>query len=120
MKRILLISIPVISIGVFVFVMNSGFLFEKPDNYSVPEHAGKIQQCLMAEDWGAVQSEINRMQEVIEKKIFPYIQFSVEKDEMLALDLNISRIKGCIDAKDKNLALVYVQELMNNWHHLNN
>jgi hypothetical protein len=100
--------------------MNSGFLFEEPDNYSLPEHAEKVRQSLMADDWGTVESEISAMQEVVEKKIFPYIQFSVEKDEMQDLNLNISRIKGCIDAKDKNLALVYVQELLNNWYHLNN
>ena len=64
-------------------------------------------------------TEISQMQDVIEKKIFPFIQFSVEKDEMIDLNINISRIKGCIDSKEKSLALVYVQELLNNWHHLN-
>ena len=59
------------------------------------------------------------MQGVIEKKIFPYIQFSVEKDEMIDLNINIARIRGCIDSKEKSLALIYLQELLNNWYHLN-
>jgi hypothetical protein len=119
MKKFLLISIPVATIGVFVLIMNSGFLFERPDNYSVSDHAESIRQSIVNDDWTAVENEINQMKDVIEKRIFPFIQFSVEKNEMIDLDLNISRIKGCIDSKNKSMALVYVQELLNNWHNLN-
>lgn len=119
LKKILLISIPVLAIIIFVFVMNSGFAFEKPDNYSVPEHAEIIRQSIMNEDWHSVDKEISQMNAVVKNKIFPFIQFSAEKDEMMALDLNISRLKGCVDSKDKSAALIFLQELKNNWFNLN-
>lgn len=119
MKKILLLSVPIITIGIFILIMNSGFLFEKPDNYSVPDHAEIIRQSIINDDWTAVEKEINQMKDVVEKRIFPFIQFSVEKNEMIDLDLNMARIKGCVDSKDKSLALVYLQELKNNWYNLN-
>jgi hypothetical protein len=61
MKKILLISIPVITIGAFIIVMNSAFLFEKPNGYSVPDHAERVRQSLINDDWDAVEKEINQM-----------------------------------------------------------
>lgn len=119
MKKFILILIPVALIALFILIMNSDFLFEEPDNYHVPAHLETIRQNILADDWAAVGFELEQMDKKFTEEIFPYIQFSAEKDEMNDLDLNLSRLRACIDTKDKSLALVYVEELKNHWENLN-
>lgn len=119
MKRILLCSIPVVTIGIFIFIMNSSFLFKEPGGYQIPFHIETMEQSVLHDDWNAVDTELTEMNHVIKEKIFPFIQYSVEKDEMLQIDLNISKVRGCINTRNKDMAMVYLQEIENNWDNLN-
>ncbi len=119
MNKLLKIALPVAAIGLFILIMNSSFLFQEPDGYHVPSHIQTIEQSVLLGDWNAAESELSEMGSVIKEKIFPFIQFSVEKDELIQIDLNISRVKGCIKARNTGLAVVYLQEIESHWNNLN-
>jgi len=119
MKKFILILLPVVLIAFFILIMNSDFLFREPDNYNVPDHLETIRRSVLADDWDTVSFELEKMDKKFTEEIFPYIQFSAEKDEMNNLDLNLSRLRACLDMKDKSLALVCIEELKNHWENLN-
>lgn len=119
MKKFILITIPILVIALFILVMNSDFLFEEPDNYDVPAHMEMMKKSILQDDWTSLGFEVEQMDKKFTKEIFPYIQFSAEKDEINDLDLNLSRLRACLDTKDKSLALVYVEEMKNHWENLN-
>jgi hypothetical protein len=49
----------------------------------------------------------------------PRIQFAVEKDELMAININLSRLKAFIMTKDKNAALAELYEMWEHWNNLN-
>lgn len=119
MKRAALISIPVLTIVLFVFVMNSGFLFLKPGGYDLQAHLGKIRKDVLNGDWQSVENEMGRLEYMFGRKILPFVQFSVEKSELQEMEQSIWHIKGCIDSQDRNMALIYLRELEYVWKNLN-
>ena len=119
MKKLLQIVVPVAAIGFFVLIMNSSFLFREPNGYHVPSHIQSIEKSILRDDWSTAESDLTEMDTIIKGKIFPFIQFSVEKDEMIQIDMNISRVRGCMETKNKDLAVVYLQEIDCHWNNLN-
>ena len=99
--------------------MNSGFLFLEPDDYDLKSHLGHIRQDVLYEDWLSVEKEMGRLEHMFSRKILPYIQFSAEKSELLDMERGIWHMKGCIDSRDKSMALIYLRELEYIWKNLN-
>lgn len=118
-KRVLLISIPILTIVFFILVMNSAFLFLKPGGYDLKSHISLIRQNVLEEDWLSVRYEMERLENKFCKKILPYVQFSTEKSELMDIELNIEQMLGCIDSENKSMALIYLRELEYNWKNLN-
>lgn len=119
MEKLLKIAIPVCAIALFVLIMNSSFLFQEPGGYQVPSHVQSIEDHVLRSDWTAAGSELGQLDAVIKEKIFPFIQFSVEKDEMIQINLNIARVRGCIETQNIGLAVLYLQEIECHWNNLN-
>ena len=69
MKRAALISIPVLTIVLFCFVMNSGFLFLKPGGYDLQAHLGQIGRDVLNGDWQSVENEMGRLEYMFGRKI---------------------------------------------------
>lgn len=118
MRKFIAVLIPVLILALSVFIMNSSFLFKTPGGYQAEEHIDAMKRSVLNGDWDNVSAEITKMEGVLKKEVFPFVQFSVERDDLNMLDMNIYRIKGTVDAGDKGLALLYLEELRNEWHNL--
>lgn len=100
---------------VFIGLMNSGPFFAKPmsDNFR------NLKQDLQAENWE--QAEKNYQKLLLSwQQVVPLIQFSVEKSEINAIDVNMSRIGSYINLHEKSGAYVELNEAMEHWNNLNN
>jgi hypothetical protein len=119
MKKFISLAIPIVALTVFVLLMLGGNYLKKPHNPSEDviafvelsiEHA-------KAEKWDMLHEDIVSI-DTAWKKIIPRIQFSVERDEIYNISLNISRLKGSADSEDKPSALIELNEIIENWAEL--
>jgi hypothetical protein len=119
MKKLISFTIPIIALIAFVLLMLGGNYLKKPHNPSEDviafvelsiEHA-------KAEKWDMLHEDIVSI-DTAWKKIIPRIQFSVERDEIYNINLNISRLKGSADSEDKSSALIELNEIIENWAEL--
>jgi hypothetical protein len=99
--------------------MNSGVLlknsFNSEDNVSLAVE--KLEKALSIENW----TEANDALKVLDlawKNVQKRVQFSVEKDQMKRIEVNLLRLEGCIDAKDKASALIELNEMKGHWYEL--
>lgn len=119
MKKLLLALIPIALLAFFITIMLSGNYFKKPRNPS--EDIVSFMQSTVSnidkEDWNNVNKDIVSLEKAW-KSIVPRIQFSVERDEMYNIGVNIARLKGASAAKDKSGALMEIYEMKENWEEL--
>ncbi|MGH4122884.1 MAG: DUF4363 family protein [Clostridium sp.] len=119
MKKFISYSIPIVTLAIFVLLMLGSNYFKKPHNSSEDvvalvelsiEHA-------KVEKWDMLQQDIASI-DFAWKKIIPRIQFSVERDEIYNISLNIARLHGSITAEDKPSTLIELNEIVENWEEL--
>jgi hypothetical protein len=119
MKKFISYSIPIITLAVFVLIMLSGSYFKKPRNPS--EDVIAFTQISIvhakAEKWDMLNKDITSITTAW-NKIIPRIQFSVERDEISNINVNISRLRGSIASQDKSNTLMELNEIIENWHEL--
>lgn len=119
MKKIKRFILPLLVMSLFVLLMNSGVLlknsFNSEDNVSLSVE--KLEKALSIENW----TEANDALKVLDlawKNVQKRVQFSVEKDQMKRIEVNLLRLEGCIDAKDKASALIELNEMKGHWYEL--
>jgi len=119
MKKFISYAIPIVTLTVFVLVMLGGTYLKKPHNSSEDviafvelsiDHA-KI------EKWGMLEQDIINIDSAW-NKIIPRIQFSVERDEIYNISLNLARLRGSILAQDKTNTLITLNEIIEDWDEL--
>ncbi len=114
MKKIMYyICIVTVSIF-FALIMNSGDYFKK----SMSADFTTLSQALNAADWNKAEDSMMELRNSWEETV-PRIQFSVEKDEINAIDVNISRMEAYIHLREKNAAYVELNEALEHWNNLN-
>ncbi|MGY0374135.1 DUF4363 family protein [Clostridium sp. JNZ J1-5] len=119
MKKFFPYLIPITAIAIFIVVMFSGKYLKKPRNPS-EDVLGFVQMAMnhtKAEDWSKVKEDITHIDKAW-KKVVPRIQFSVERDEIYRIGVNIARLKGGSTAQDKSSVLMELNELLENWDEL--
>lgn len=119
MKKIVSYLVPVVAIILFIAIMLSGKYLKNPRNPS-EDVVGFMQNTINhanEENWGKVEIDIMNLEKAW-KKIEPRIQFSVERDELYNIDVNIARLKGSSISKDKSSTLIELHELLENWDEL--
>jgi hypothetical protein len=119
MKKFISYSIPIVTLTIFVLLMLGGNYLKKPLNSSENiiafveisiEHA-------KVEKWDMLKQDIASIDSAW-KKIVPRIQFSVERDEIYNISLNLARLRGSISAEDKSSTLIELNEIIENWDEL--
>jgi hypothetical protein len=119
MKKFISYSIPVFTLAVFVLLMLGGNFLKKPHNPS--EDVVALVTLSIAhvkvENWDMLNKDIASI-DFAWKKIIPRIQFSVERDEIYNISLNIARLRGSISAQDKTSTLIELNEIIENWYEL--
>jgi hypothetical protein len=119
MKKFISFAIPVVTLAVFVLLMLGGNYFKKPRNPSedlVAFVALSIEHA-KSENWDMLNQDIASI-DAAWKKIIPRIQFSVERDELYNISLNIARLRGSIDSEDKTSTLIELNEILEDWNEL--
>lgn len=120
MKSLKYYAFVVLLFALFIFIMNGGDLFKKPlgsgDDFML--YMNQLEYNISVDEWQTASATYEKLHRAW-KKIVPRIQYSVEKDEINAIDVNLARLKSCITSQDKTLALLELNEAREHWHDLN-
>lgn len=119
MKKFIHYLIPIVTLALFLVVMLSGNYLKKPRNPS-EDVMGFVNSAITdvtSETWDRASRDIDALDKAW-KKILPRIQFSVERDELYNISLNVSRLKASVIAQDKSNALTELYEVIENWNEL--
>ncbi|MFW2489652.1 DUF4363 family protein [Clostridium chromiireducens] len=119
MRKLLIISIPIVALISFVLIMLSGSFLKKfsVKNDSIPESIQLITQDIELENWENANEKIENLSTTW-KTFIKRIQFSSERDEINSLDTSIARLRGAIAAKDKSASLIELSEAYEHWEGL--
>lgn len=120
MRKFWLYTIPLVILAGFVVIMNSGDYLKKPlntqDDFSY--YLQEVEQAVMLEDWPAALDHSRNLTTAWEQ-VSRRIQFSVDKDEMKSINVNLSRLDAFLRAQDRSQALAATAEIREHWEHLN-
>jgi hypothetical protein len=119
MRKLVYYSIPIIVLIVFVLIMNSGGYLKRPrgEEEDLPGLIKIVEEDLLNERWDSVSLNVDRLKNTWQK-VIPRVQFSVERDEILAINRGLARIQGFIKARDKAGALAEISEINEHWNDL--
>lgn len=119
MKKFISYAIPIVTLTVFVLLMLGGNYLKKPHNSS--EDVIAIVELsiehVKIEKWDMLKQDIVNIDSAW-NKIIPRIQFSVERDEIYNISLNIARLRGSIQCEDKSSTLIALNEIIEDWDEL--
>ena len=119
MRRFLVISIPMVTLVLFVMVMLSGDLLKQPlgrdDN--IPQSIETLVMDVNHGNWEEAKQDTDTLKRVWDK-VVNRVQFSSERDEINAFSMNIARLRGAIQAKDKSIGLTELSEAYEHWKEL--
>lgn len=84
---------------------------------NIPQSIETIIQDVNHENWEAANQNTDNLQRVWDK-VVNRVQFSSERDEINAFSMNIARLRGAIQAKDKSIGLTELSEAYEHWKEL--
>jgi len=112
--------IPILTIVVFFAIMNGGLILKNSigerDHHFLKYYAD-LKTCIYEERWGQAIELNQKLKDAWEKKI-PWIQYSVERDQINGIDMALARLTGYLEAKDKAGALAELYEAKRHWDDL--
>ena len=119
MKKIKSYIVPAIAILIFIAIMTTGGVLKKPfgKRDDVNKYIVTLKKDVMKEEWDKADRDLKQLEaawRIVEKRV----QFSVDRDEMLAIDTSIARIEGAVLVHDKNLAITEISEAEEHWEDL--
>ena len=119
MRKFLIVTIPIVSIVIFVLIMLSGSVLKKPlgKDDNIPESIQLIIQDVELENWEGASKKTDDLSNAWEK-VVKRIQFSSERDEMNSFDTSIAHLRGAIMAKDKSGSFIALNEAYEHWEGL--
>ncbi|MED1600379.1 DUF4363 family protein [Alkalihalophilus marmarensis] len=102
MRKFLLYAIPILFMIVSFSIMISGMWLKEPlgsDDHLL-SYIQNVEENVKAENWEQADQEHQKAQHAW-RKISKRVQYSVERDDMMAITEVLSRIEGGIKAKDE-------------------
>jgi len=119
MKKFIAYSIPIVTLAIFVLIMLGGNYLKKPQTPSedVIAYVNLSIKHAKVENWNKLQQDVASI-DFAWKKVIPRIQFSVERDELYNISLNIASLRGSIASEDKSSTLIELNEIIENWAEL--
>ncbi len=119
MRKFLVRAIPITTIILFVFIMQSDGIYQKYfDNNNITNSINIILTDVKDDKWTEANTNTEQLKESW-KGVVKIIQFSAERDEIKLVDKNISRLQGAIIAKDKANAFIELNEALEHWGNIN-
>lgn len=122
MRKLVSYLIPVVSLIVFVLIMQGGCYYlisSRSDKDAIPQYIDQVETDLNTEHWDNAKEDLQRL-DLAWKKVIPRIQFHAEMDAIDGIKVNIARLNGSIDAKDLGISLAELAELSEHWDNLKN
>lgn len=119
MKKFMSYFTPIIALILFITIMLSGKFLKNPRTPS-EDVVNFVQNTIThanIENWEEVEIDIINLEKAW-NKIQPRIQFSVERDELYNINVNIAKLKGSTLAQDKSSTLIELYEILENWNEL--
>jgi len=119
MKKFITFAIPIVTLTAFILLMLGGNYLKRPLNSSenVLAYTKISIEHAKVERWDLLKQDVVNI-DYAWKKIIPRIQFSVERDELYNISLNVARLKGAITSEDKASTLIELNEIIENWDEL--
>lgn len=116
MRKFLVISIPIVSLILFVLIMLSSNVLKRPlgKEEGIPESIQLITQDIKSENWESATEKAENLSNIWDK-VVKRIQFSSERDEINSFDTSIAHLKGAIMAKDKSASFIALNEAYEHW-----
>lgn len=115
----MVIAIPIVTLVFFVLIMLSGDIlkqsFGKDDN--IPQSIETLIQDVNHGNWEAANQNIDNLDRVWDR-VVKRVQYSAERNEIDALSINIARLRGAIQSKDKAIVLTELSEAYEHWQDL--
>lgn len=110
--------LPAVTLGLFVFFMNSGTLFKHYGiSDPVPPYFPRLQRMITQGEWQEAAEDINQL-EMAWGKVVRRLQFSEERDEINNFRHSLARLKGYVAAKEIGGSLAALNELEETWINL--
>lgn len=116
MRRFLIIAIPIVTLVFFVLVMLSGNVLKHSlgSDDNIPQSIEIIIQDVNQGNWAAANQNTDKLDRVWDK-VVRRVQFSSERNEINAFTVNIARLRGAIQAKDRSIVLTELSEAYEHW-----
>lgn len=119
MRKFLVIMIPIVTVILFIAIMNSDKVLKQPlgQHDNVPLSIQLVLKDVENEKWYEANIKVDGLSRSW-NKVLKRIQFSAEKDEINELNMNIARLRGAISSKDRSAAIIELSEVHENWENL--
>lgn len=119
MRRFLVISIPIVTITLFILIMLSDKYLKKSlsTNDNIPLSIESVRTEIEDDNWTEANKKTDQLSNAWDK-VVKRVQFSAEKDEISNFYKNIVRLQGAISAKDKTNAFMELNEAYEHWENL--
>jgi hypothetical protein len=119
MRKFLVISIPIVTLILFIIIMLSDNYLKNPisNGDNIPLTIEEIRQEIEKDNWEESIKKTDNLSNAWDK-VVKRIQFSAEKDEIDGFYMNLSRLRGAIAAMDKSNAFMELNEAYEHWGNL--
>lgn len=119
MKKFIFYLIPTAALVLFSLIMLSGNIMKKPRNgdEDFPKYLETVKADVNSSQWENADANLDKASAAWDK-IAKRVQFSVERDEINEIKMNLSRIDGAITAQDKSNAIIELSEAKMHWDNL--
>ncbi len=116
MRKFLVVTIPIVTLTLFVLIMISGNYLKRPigQNDDVPQLIQTVIEDVDHENWEIADQNREKLNNAW-NKVVRRVQFSSERDEINALGASLARLRGAIMAEDKVSALLELNEAYEHW-----
>lgn len=119
MRKFLVITIPIVALVSFVFIMLSSSILKKSlgKDDNILESIQLIIQDVESENWEGARDKTENLSNIW-KRVVKRIQFSSERNEINSFDVSTARLRGAIMAKDKSASFMELNEAYEHWEGL--
>lgn len=119
LRKFLFYLVPSLILILSVAIMIGGPYLKNPkgDDENVAVYIEKVMEDIKNDHWEEANDNLEKLKSAW-KKILPRIQFSIERDEAIEIDVNLARLKGLIFGKDQAAALAELNETAERWKNL--
>lgn len=119
MRKFFIVTIPIITLVLFMLVMLSGSYLKKPlgKDDNIPQFIEVVIKNIRDEKWQEAGENTDKLSRAW-KKVVRRVQFSEERDEINDFTMSVARLRGGIMAKDKASSLSELSEAYEHWREL--